>query len=373
MVKHFKSYLAVGFRILVITSLLVLGSQCTIMAKEYPTLYRGVRPLGMGGAFTAVADDENALFYNPAGLSQTFETVGVDVTIPLPVPLIEVSENSVDLYNDIQDTDMNDTGEVTALLKDYVGKHQHLRVGLFPTAGFKVANVGVRIGALAQATIDADIHNPGWPEVHLDVVQDAGLLVGAGLKLPWTGLSAGATIKVLTRNSLNEVYKATDIAADDFDVNDDMKSGSGFSADLGLMYDIPYLSTYNPKVALVVQNVPEMSMGDAKEIKTQINAGVAVEKSFVGFTVIGALDYMDIGNAIDEDDDIPKRIHLGAEVKLPVILAVRVGLNQGYMTAGATLDIWIIKLDFATYAEEVGAHAGQREDRRYAGQIVIVW
>jgi hypothetical protein len=345
------------------------------MAKEYPTLYRGVRPLGMGGAFTAVADDENALFYNPAGLAETDELVGVDVTIPLPVPLIEVSENSVDFYNDIQDTDMNDTGEVTALLKDYVGKHQHLRIGLFPNARFKIANVGAQIGALAQATVDMDIHNPVWPEVHIDVVADYGLLVGGGMKLPFAGLSAGATLKALTRNSLNEVYTPTDIAADDFndEMNDDMKSGSGFSADLGLMYDIPYLSSYNPKVALVVQNVPEMSMGDAKEIKTQINAGVAVEKSFVAFTVIGALDYMDIGNAIGEDDDIPKRIHLGAEVKLPAILAVRVGLNQGYMTAGATLDIWIIKLDFVTYAEEVGAHAGQREDRRYAGQIVIVW
>lgn len=28
----------------------------------------GTRPLGLGGAFTALADDENALFYNPAGL-----------------------------------------------------------------------------------------------------------------------------------------------------------------------------------------------------------------------------------------------------------------------------------------------------------------
>jgi len=28
----------------------------------------GVRPLGIGGAFTGLADDENAIFYNPAGL-----------------------------------------------------------------------------------------------------------------------------------------------------------------------------------------------------------------------------------------------------------------------------------------------------------------
>ena len=29
----------------------------------------GARPLGMGGAFTAVSDDINAIYYNPAGLS----------------------------------------------------------------------------------------------------------------------------------------------------------------------------------------------------------------------------------------------------------------------------------------------------------------
>jgi len=32
-------------------------------------LEKGARPLAMGGAFVAMADDENALFYNPAGLS----------------------------------------------------------------------------------------------------------------------------------------------------------------------------------------------------------------------------------------------------------------------------------------------------------------
>ena len=38
-------------------------------AREYPFLYRGVRPLAMGGAFTAVADDEHAMIFNPAGLA----------------------------------------------------------------------------------------------------------------------------------------------------------------------------------------------------------------------------------------------------------------------------------------------------------------
>jgi hypothetical protein len=33
----------------------------------------GARPLGMGGAFCTIADDSNAVYYNPAGLIQVFQ------------------------------------------------------------------------------------------------------------------------------------------------------------------------------------------------------------------------------------------------------------------------------------------------------------
>jgi len=40
------------------------------MEKDDPIMVSGIRPMGMGGAFTAVADDENSVFYNPAGITQ---------------------------------------------------------------------------------------------------------------------------------------------------------------------------------------------------------------------------------------------------------------------------------------------------------------
>ena len=33
-------------------------------------LVRGIRPMGLGNAFEAIADDQNAFHYNPAGLAQ---------------------------------------------------------------------------------------------------------------------------------------------------------------------------------------------------------------------------------------------------------------------------------------------------------------
>jgi hypothetical protein len=82
---------------------------------------------------------------------------------------------------------------------------------------------------------------------------------------------------------------------------------------------------------------------------------------------------VDLTHTIGEDRDIPKRLHMGVELALPMILSLRLGLNQGYFTYGVSADLWALKLDFASYTEEVGAHAGQRQDRRYVGQITLGW
>jgi hypothetical protein len=37
------------------------------------------------------------------------------------------------------------------------------------------------------------------------------------------------------------------------------------------------------------------------------------------------------------------------------------------------MDFRALRFDFATYGEEVGAYSGQREDRRYVGQLTIGW
>jgi hypothetical protein len=369
-VKQFNIYLGRGIVVFMIVALFLIGAGPGVMAKQYPSLYRGVRPLGMGGAFTAVADDENALFYNPAGLSKISA-----FQIGILNPLVEVSKKSIDLAQDVSDTDLEDTGEVTDLMKDNVGEHQHIRAALFPYVGFNAFNAGVLIGGLGQGVVDADIRNPVWPEAHLDLITDYGLHGGAGFKLPVTGLRAGAALKYINRESLSEIYTATDIAAEDFEarLEDDMHSGSGLSADIGAIYRLPFVSIFDLNVGLAVQNIPEMDMGEAADIKTQINTGLSIEKTFTAFTLVGALDYRDIFNALEEDDDKAKRIHLGAELRFLKAFSARAGLNQGYPSLGATLDLWVLRIDFATYGEEVGAYGGQREDRRYVGQITIGW
>jgi hypothetical protein len=64
--------------------------------------------------------------------------------------------------------------------------------------------------------------------------------------------------------------------------------------------------------------------------------------------------------------------HIGAEIKLfKRFLSLRGGLYQGYLAGGAGIDLPILKVDFATYEEEMAATVGEMGDRRYLLKIAF--
>ena len=54
-------------------------------------------------------------------------------------------------------------------------------------------------------------------------------------------------------------------------------------------------------------------------------------------------------------------------------MKVRAGLYQGYPTFGVDLRLFIVTLNYTTYAEEVGAYAGQDDDRRHLIALNLGW
>jgi hypothetical protein len=62
-----------GMRNKIIVFMVLLFVFCpTLFAvqKENRVVIKGLRQVSMGGAFIAISDDENAFFYNPAGITQ---------------------------------------------------------------------------------------------------------------------------------------------------------------------------------------------------------------------------------------------------------------------------------------------------------------
>ena len=64
-----------GLRLILLSTMLALAIAVSVSGEQYSNvasifdLGMGSRPLAMGGAFVSLADDGNALFYNPAGLA----------------------------------------------------------------------------------------------------------------------------------------------------------------------------------------------------------------------------------------------------------------------------------------------------------------
>lgn len=57
--------------------LIVVLGLSLLMAEQFEDFIPSARARGMGGAFTGIADDVNALYFNPAGLAQTHHGVNI--------------------------------------------------------------------------------------------------------------------------------------------------------------------------------------------------------------------------------------------------------------------------------------------------------
>lgn len=333
-----------------------------VSAEEFPTLYRGIRPLGMGGAFITLSDDENAMFYNPAGLNDINGFGGVG----LLNPIVEVSQNSIDFYKDFKDIDTENEVEVSEFLKKQVGEPQHLRVAALP----HLVIHNFAIGGLGQATMDLEVRNPANPEVVADVKIDVGVLISGALGFFDRKLQVGVTGKYIQRDGILTTYTARRIAEEDFDpLDEDRQKEKDFAFDLGVKYN-PALFL-KPTFAVVLQNITDLDFEELGKLPQQLNIGAAINPDFGFLKTTFAVQIDDVTKEVETDDDLYKRTHFGAEFRFPMIISLRAGLNQGYVTAGATVDLWIFAISYATYAEELGAFSGQRADRRHILQASL--
>lgn len=349
-------------------------------AVEMNKLYTGVRALGMGNAFTAIADDESAAFYNPAGLTDTEEG-----RVEILNPKVDISTNTLDFQKDVSNLKTGDTAAAVDLMRRYIGKHQHGSVTVFPN----YTRHNFELGVLGKGSLDAEVNTPSYPVLAADVQIDAGVVMALSHSFFDDRLSLGATLKYLQHKRFYKQFTAIDIANSNTNYNftDNLASANKFGGDIGATYHFEN-EAWKPRIALVVQNIGNMDFGDyvyksttggvttsappvPNGYKQQVNLGGAITRQIWVMKTTLAVDYDDITGNVGTDTDKGKRLHMGAEIKFPHVLALRAGLNQGYLSYGAGLDFWLIKLDYAYYKEEVGAYAGQREDGRHTLELSI--
>jgi len=350
--------------IFLLTVLLTAFLPACLSAKEYSYLYKGIRPMGMGGAFVAVSNDVNALFYNPAGLADISEN-----RVSLLNLGAEVGKRSYSLFREARRVDFDSELETAFFLRDNIGEYCHTSLTFLPyyeRPNFAFALIGT-------STINFQARNRQYPKLVIDAVGDAGVAAGYAHAFFDDNLLVGASLKFISRKSLDNEYTVVDIVTDDFKdmFDDDTEDGTGALIDLGLIYRIRDVRIGEENVdfhfGISASNLGKNDMGDARNIDDHIDLGLA---AIIGdFTI--ALDYVDITNQLGDDKDQAKRIRIGGEYAATPYLSLRLGFYQGYTTVGIGLASKYAQLDLLSYAEEIGTYSGQYKDRRYAFRLGV--
>lgn len=338
--------------------------------------FEGTRALGMGNAFTAVADDNTAIFYNPAGLRQLekgesnwFLKADVDPDIQ-------------DFYKDIDDASKQTGSQTTAItnvLEKNYGKHFSARL---PSLGWLWArpNWGLAVIPL-DLSIDMAMHRSVGPAVNLVAIQDTTVAFTYNWNLydseKYGTVHLGVTSKAIYRLSVDQQVQAFEAA--DGKVFDEKDANEGFTvdADVGALWIGPW-KTWNPTGALVIRNVGDYGYtssfkligegsGKPEKLHRRFDLGTSlVMPDWWVWSSRLAMDIRDIGHP---NWNLRKGFHFGVEFLWKVFSwwkgGWRAGINQGYLTLGFTGEFGIFKLDLASYGEEIGVEGSNVENRRY--------
>jgi hypothetical protein len=327
---------------------------------QLATGYTSVRALGMGNAYTAVAEDSDAIFYNPAALAKVD---GMHWTIIDPHIGVGNPSN-------------------VALLSKLSGSQ-----GIGPAAnslygnniwlggGGKSAVWIPYFGVAAYANTEAGVYaeNPAYPRLNMNYYFDYGGAVGMALPIIPSIFSTGITVRSVNRTGTTGVIGLGSVASGSTkELESQLKSrGTGYAVDFGTIMTIP--GPISPTVSFTYRDLGytafshEEGAGSPPRVEPEMIAGAAVKFKIPFLSVTPSVDYRYIGRS---NVATGMNLNMGLEVSLPLI-DLRGGMNQGYYTAGVGLDLGILRVDAATWGVELGAYPGQMVDRRYMAQLTI--
>ncbi len=335
----------------------------SLQAAEYSTINSSIRALGMGDAHVAIAHDDAALFYNPAGLSRV-------EGINWKVFSLRVGASGYEAYNKIKNLNSDDSDDFADTVQELYGEHVWGGAGgqsiiTAPMIGFGVYN---HLDSLIK------IDNPVYPEIYTSVINDYGYVLGFGAPIgPF--LEAGASLKYIKRTGSRVPWGASFIAdLEPSTIYDNITGwGTGYGADAGMNVVVP-AGIITGSFSAVWRNIggikfrsnnPNAAPVPSEDNDITLGAGLVFDLPLV--TIRPALDFRYLNRT---DLQLTRKINFGIEIGLP-LLDIRGGFHEGYYTAGVGVNLGLFQVNAATYGVELGEYPGQIEDRRYALEFVM--
>jgi hypothetical protein len=354
-----------------------------LFAAEVFYLARSPKALLMGDAFTALADDEYTLFYNPAALGRN---KGVSFTPFAP------SFALTDFHNDL--TKFSNMPSGTNAASGYVAKFLDYPIYLGAQAhpGLKMGQFGFNLFLNNQTSMV--IRNATHPILDINYQYDRGFIAGfaytlgsgattkKGKKKEKEGteggerISIGASVKHLNRQAIRSQYDIfganllntlTSGVSSPSALKNALGSGDGdaWGFDLGAEwvkasgpttisagYSLMDIGSTRFRKTGGVNDVPDQPM--------MANAGVAFKQDFGFFDYSFSADLHPFLGKVD----FARQFHFGVELSFPFI-SILAGWSEGYTSYGASIKLWPFKIITGLYSAELGSHFREEEAKRF--------
>lgn len=337
--------------------------------NDLPEFYRGVRAQAMGNAFTAVADDADAVFYNPAGI--TFNS-GVQVRILNPK--IDVSADDITAVSDLRR--VTSGGFNGSAISSMFGKNLYANGTIYPS----ILLPHVTFGYYADFNGHLALNNLSLPRADLTYYYDNGFVGGVGFEsrgiLKKHFARYGLTLKALNRRGYDGSIPITTFVTKSSSFLSSLLSGSamGYGVDLGLQYEIPLGQEWDWVFGGAWHDIgntrfgTRLSSNQPPSIPSNLAMGAAAIFRYAkrpGYDVKFSLE----GRHLEYFHEDPrKKIHFGTEVSFGRI-SLQAGMNQLTWSAGAKVDAWIFEVAVASYAVQEMPLYGMSTERRYILQM----
>lgn len=360
--------------VLLLGSLAILGSCLTIPSAwaldQIIRPYQSVRSAGMGGVRMGTGLYDENFFGNPARVTAnphsrftilnltaaefTAATLSAGASVASGTAPLSVAANSA-------------------------GQNLHDRLQLILPAYYHAAiedrKTAFAIGMIASIQMDADLRQSY--QTNFGGVADIGPAITVGRKfLPEDNLSVGVTAHFIYRLAASPTYGLFDyIRGVPLTLTSLGGDGMMLDFDIGGTYHIIKWGEFDVNAALAFQNIlggsysnlgislMNLSSRPAAQPRSMGLGGSLTRPTWGNFTdTVFALESTDIFN--NGNGSLFRTLHMGGETHWRSI-ALRLGLNQGYWTAGVGFDFRFFTMDLASYGEEMGLNAGTLEDRRY--------
>lgn len=371
------------FMILLTLTLPVTGfAKSTNIGDGFPNFGRSIRALGMGNAvLTRSGERVNDMYYNAATLRDIkgLDISALELQAAINTGLISLIKDSITLADDLQDS-TSSSGDIDvfdAFIANRVGSFQSVEAAV-PLFSIGLRGFGASIMAESRTTLavrDAFANN-------FEIRSRNDAVLGAGYAHEFMigdfDLTAGILLKGIYRNLLDADITQRDIlrisnggSMEDIVGYDQWEKAYGFGADLGLRLGVPIpgMELMDPRVAITYQDIGNtrfFSGDDTDDVQQSLNIAAGIHPDFgpVELSVeIGA-------SQINQKRDFITMLHAGAEARFPIApriqLAARAGLNQGYPTAGISVDLPFFTIDGAIYGEEKGERTRVGSTYKYA-------